>query len=280
MLHLRVLDFNANLHAVQEAADLLWQRRALLFEMARRELTDRYAGQALGSAWAIIAPTLLMATYLFTFTFIFKGRLGADDNGAGYMAYVLAGLVPWLGLQDGLSRASMAIVGSSNLVKQIVFPGEILPMKVTLATLPGLLIGLVAAIALAAIAGRLSLFGLFILLPIAVFFYLIMLAGFSYFLASFGVFLRDTKDLVAFFLSVGLFLHPVLFPPGAAPAWLNYIFYASPFSHMIWCFRDALIGPELHYSWSWLVFPIVSVVVFLLGWRTFRMLKPSFGNVL
>ena len=107
MLHLRVLDVDANLHAFRESVEALWQRRALIVEMTKRELTDRYAGQALGVAWAVIAPALMMATYLFTFTFIFKGRLNAADNGTDYMAYVLGGLVPWLGLQEGLSRSTI-----------------------------------------------------------------------------------------------------------------------------------------------------------------------------
>ena len=279
MLHLRVLDVDANLHAFRESVEALWQRRALIVEMTKRELTDRYAGQALGVAWAVIAPALMMATYLFTFTFIFKGRLNAADNGTDYMAYVLGGLVPWLGLQEGLSRSTTAVVASGNLVKQIVFPGEILPMKVALATIPGLVIGLVFAIGMSAIAGRLSVFGLFVLLPLAVLFYCVMLAGFSYILSSVGVFLRDIKDLIGFFLSIGLFLHPVLYAPGAAPVWLSYLFQLSPFSHMIWCFRSALIGDHSH-PFSWIIFPVVSGLIFLLGWRTFRMLKPSFGNAL
>jgi lipopolysaccharide transport system permease protein len=110
--------------------------------------------------------------------------------------------------------------------------------------------------------------------------YILLIAGLSYLLAAIGVFVRDVKDLVAFLLTIGLFLHPILYTPSSMPAWLSPLFVASPFSHMIWCFRDALVGPDPQHVLSWVVFPVSAVLIFTLGWRTFRMLKPTFGNAL
>src|SRR3954464_6537412 len=130
MVHSRLINLQANFVAAKQAIQLLWHRRELLLEMTRRDVVDRYAGQMLGSSWAVIAPLLTVATYLFAFGLIFRSRMGVDDNGAGYVAFALAGLVPWMGLQDGLSRSAVSISGNGNLVKQIVFPSEILPLKV------------------------------------------------------------------------------------------------------------------------------------------------------
>jgi lipopolysaccharide transport system permease protein len=280
MLFARLVDFRGNFSAAMQAVQLLWRRRELLLEMTRRDVVDRYAGQVLGSSWAIIAPLLTMATYLFAFGLIFRSRIGPDDDGTGYVAFALAGLVPWMGLQEGLSRSTTAIVGNGNLVKQIVFPSEVLPLKVALATLPALMIGLVATVGVSAIAGRLDPLGLLVLLPTALVCYILLLAGLSYLLAAIGVFVRDVKDLIAFLLTIGMFLHPILYTPAGTPNWLGPVFVLSPFSHMIWCFRDALIGRDPQHAWSWVVFPIVSVLSFVLGWRTFQMLKPTFGNAL
>src|SRR5579871_2379425 len=160
MLYSRIADIRGHFAAATEAARLLWQRRELLLEMTRRDVVERYAGQALGAWWAVIAPLLTMATYMLAFGVIFRSRLGPDDDGSGYVAFALAGLVPWMGLQEGLSRTTGAIVGNASLVKQIVFPGEVLPLKVALGTLPALGVGLAATIAVSAVAGRLHPFGL------------------------------------------------------------------------------------------------------------------------
>ena len=61
MILTRVLDIQANLAAWRDAMTLMSQRRSLLAMMTWRDLTDRYAGQALGAAWAVISPLLMMA---------------------------------------------------------------------------------------------------------------------------------------------------------------------------------------------------------------------------
>lgn len=278
---LKVLSLQANGAAAAQAFALFRKHRSLILAMTRRELVDRYAGQIVGAAWAIITPLLLMGTYVWVFTYIFKGRLGETDiTGSAFTAYLLCGLAPWVALADGLGRGSTAVSSSSNLVKQIVFPSEILPLKVALATLPTLFIGLGIAIAISISAGRATLFGLLVQLPVAIVSYVVFLSGCCYFLSAVGVFFRDLKDVTGFFLSVGLFLHPILYPPGAGPTWLQAWFPYSPISHMVWCFHQAIIGPIDPHPWSWAVFPAWAVLSFLIGWRTFRALKPTFGNAL
>lgn len=277
---LKLLSIKGNTAAAVESYRAVRDRRSLLVAMAWREVADRYAGQALGIGWAVATPLLTMATYVFAFAFIFKGRLGPQDSGAGYIAYVLCGLACWMAISEALTRSATAITGNSSLVKQIVFPNEILPLKVVLATLPSFLIGLIVTAIASGIAGSLPVSAL-VLLPIAVFFYILLLAGFGFIVASLGVFVRDIRDIVAFFTSIGMFLHPILYAPASTPHWLEPIFMMSPFSHMIWCFRDALVGGSTdQHLYSWVVYPAVSILVFVIGWRLFRMMRPMFGNAL
>ena len=280
MLLLRVFSPQANLRALSQAARLIWRQRELIWHMTLRELKDRYAGQALGTAWSIISPLLAMGTYVFAFTFIFRARLGIEDSGFGYTVFVLAGLVPWLAVQDTLSRATSAITGNANLVKQIVFPTEILPIRVALASLPMLFVGLAVIVPLAIASGKATVFGLGILLPAVVMLFVFLITGICYVLAAGGVFLRDVREVVSFGLSIGLFLHPILYPPRNVPGWLNDLFALSPFSHLIWCFRDALVDGAVMHPMSWLILALCALVSVIVGWRFFAMLQPTFGNAL
>lgn len=280
MIALRILDVRAHLAVAREVAALVRERRTLIKTMIIRDIKDRYAGQVLGTSWAILTPLLMMAVYFVAFGFIFKGRIGITDDGSAYTAYLLAGLVPWMTVQDILSRATTSITGQSNLVKQIVFPSEILPLRVALAALPTMGIGLAVTIPVALWSGKWSVFGLVVLLPICLLLFVLFTAGLAFGLAALGVFLRDIKDIVGFLMSIGLFVHPILYPPGAAPTWVEYLFQISPLSHMLWCFRQALTAMPPPSGWSWLVFALTSSFVFTTGWRAFRMLKPTFGNLL
>ncbi|EIC22541.1 ABC transporter permease [Thiorhodovibrio frisius] len=279
MMLLRVFNPVATGLALREAVVSIRRDRALVLHMAAREVRDRYAGQVLGVLWAVFAPLLTMVVYIFAFTFIFKQRLDIEDAGFGYTAYALAGLVPWLAMGDVLSRSPTAVSGSASLVKQIVFPSEVLPLRTALASLPQLFVGIVVAVAVSFLAGRLHLQALW-LLPTAIVLYVTTISGISFLLAAIGVFLKDVREILAFFVTVGLFLHPILYPPASMPSWLSPLFLASPFSHLIWCFRDSLIEETVAHPWSWVVSSIVSVLLFATGWRFFRMLKPSFGNAL
>ena len=280
MLHLRLFDPIANLAALAEASTFVRRYRLLIAEMTRREITDRYAGQVLGAAWAIGGPLLTMAVYVFAFTVLFRGRLGPSDNGLRYTAYVLAAMVPWLALQDVLNRSTVCVSGSASLVKQIVFPTEVLPLKVVLATIPALVVGLAVAGVIAIAAGATSLFGALVLLPMAVALLLLMCAGFAYVLAAVGVFLRDIKDIMGVLLMIGFFIHPIIYPPDRVPGWLGRIFAISPFTHVIGCFRDALVDGTVTRPWSWLISLVSALLLTVIGWRVFRMLRPSFGNAL
>jgi lipopolysaccharide transport system permease protein len=88
------------------------------------------------------------------------------------------------------------------------------------------------------------------------------------------------KDVVSIVLAMGLFLHPILYAPGAAPHFLELAFYASPLSYLIWCYRDAVFYGEVTRPWAWTLMPLLSIALFAVGYRVFRMLRPTFGNVL
>lgn len=280
MLHLKMFDVRANFVAVEEAARFLQRHRRLVTEMTKRELTDRYAGQVFGVLWAVAVPLLTMAIYVFAFTVLFKGRLGAGDSGLEFTSYAIAGMAPWIALQESASRAAVSVSGSSNLVKQIVFPVEVLPLKIVLATLPGLGIGLAVAVVLSIATSHASLLGLLVLLPVSVAILLIFCTGVAFALASVGVFVRDLKDVIGVLFSLGFFLHPIIYPPQGVPHWLDTVFATSPMSHILYCFRDAVIWGEVTRPISWAVAIASASFAFVLGWRLFKMLRPTFGNAL
>ncbi len=247
--------------------------------MTRREIADRYTGQALGSLWAIGLPLLMMGVYVFAFLVLFHGRVPGSTGSVGYAAYMLAGLAPWLAVQEALGRAPTAVTGNAGLVKQIVFPNEVLPLRVALGVLPTLAVGLLVTAILLPFAHDGGIFTL-PLLVLVVLCHTLMMAGFVYILSAVGVFLRDVREFVSVVLSVGMFLQPIFYLPGSAPRALQVVFHLSPISYLIWCYRDALLYGAITRPIDWLVLPILSAAIFVLGYRLYRHLQPAFGNAL
>jgi lipopolysaccharide transport system permease protein len=259
-------------------ARLYATHRPLIWELAKRDLRDRFAGQFFGVVWAVGHPLFLMALYVFVFVYIFPVRFSGDSAFAGdFTISVLAGLIPWLTFQDVLATSPAVIRNNASLVKQIVFPVEVLPVKAVLASTVAQLVatGVLVIYALARGAQEPT----FLLWPILFGAQLLAMVGASYLLSAIGVFFRDLKDFVQIFCAVNLFLQPILYIPEHLPRAFRAVFYANPFSYMVWCYQDIFLGRIAHPE-AWVVYPVGSLGLFYLGFRLFRKMKLGFGDVL
>jgi len=191
---------------------------------------------------------------------------------------VLAGIVSWLAFQDLLGRASGIFLGHANLVKQIVFPVGVLPLKTTLATVIPHAGALVFAVGYAGWHGTLSILSL--ALPFIVLFQLLAMIGIAFLLASVGVFFKDLRDIVSVLCTINLFAQPILYNPYATPEWLDWVFHFNPFSYLIWCWQDALFYGYIAHPVAWVALPIGSLATLVLGWKVFQSTKQAFGDAL
>lgn len=271
--------------SLEELFKILSTRSTLLWEMGKRDVRDRYAGQALGALWAVVTPLLNMAVYLFIFAFVFRVRMPAAGEavtqgwGGSYALYLLSGLVPWLAFQEVMSRSTTAVTENANLVKQVVFPVEILPLKILCSAF------LTQGIALLIfLAYGLIRFGMpspvILLLPWLLFLQALASAGVSMLFAGIGPFFRDIKEVVTLCSFVLMYCMPIFFTPSMLPSEVYAILLLNPLSHMIECYHDVLYWGAVTSPLSWVLFPLFAVALFALGCRTFTTLKTYFGNVL
>jgi len=264
--------------AVRENIAAVWSRRSLLKELTRREISEQYVGQVLGFAWAIAHPLFLMALFVFIFGYVFGAKVGGDGRiPQDYAVYILSGLLPWLGLQQIMSRACSSLTGHANLVKQVIFPVEILPIKTVLAGYVTQGISLLALLFYYGIS-----YGLppatAILLPVLIVFQLFAMIGIAYFLSALTVFVRDLKDIVQVFSIWGVYLAPIVYMPLWLPEAVRPVLYLNPVSYMVWCYQDVLYYGRIEHPWAWVVFGVGSAFLYASGYRTFRRLKRFFGE--
>ncbi len=196
-----------------------------------------------------------------------------------YTAYILSGIIPWLVFQEALSKASTVIIANANVVKQVIFPLEVLPVKSVLATIVTEIIFLFLLLIYTLLTSH-TLPWTYVFLPILVLFQALAMIGMSYLFSSIGAYFRDLKDFVQAFLSIAFFILPILYLPESIPAAVRPVLYLNPLSYMIWCYQDILYFGRFAHPWAWAVFLPGSVFVFIFGFRVFRKLKTMFGNAL
>lgn len=275
-----LVSVTSNVHTLREALSVLVRQRHLTVEMARREIGDRYLGQVFGIFWALGHPLLLMGIYIFVFAYVFKMKIGGTrELPLDYTTYLLAGLIPWLSIQETMTKNCTVIVNHANLVKQVIFPLEVLPVKGVLAALITQGIFLVLLLLYVLVTQHL-LFWTHLLLPVLVVLQTLAMIGVSYMLAAVGAYFRDIKDIIQVFNVISFYMLPILYVPAFVPEFFRPLFYINPFSYLIWCYQDVLYFGRFEHWWAWPVLVFLSVASFIVGYRLFRRLKVMFGNVL
>jgi lipopolysaccharide transport system permease protein len=269
-----------HLDALAEVLSLLKRHRQLLWEMTKRELTERHAGQMFGSFWALGQPLILIAVYVFAFSFVFKCTL-SDSAGMplNYTSYLLSGLIPWIAFQDAMTRSVTAIAVNANLVKQVVFPIELLPLRGVLIAMATQALG-TTLLLIYVLAFQGSIPWTYLFLPLLWLAQLFTMSGFAFVLSSIGTYFRDIKELVHLFVTVGMFVTPISYLPQWVPALIRPLLYLNPFSYLCWCYQDLCFYGRLAHPWAFPVVFMGSLAAFCCGYRVFRKLKTHFGSVL
>ncbi len=274
------LHWDRSVKLVRDVIGLLFTNRWLIWALAKREMADRYAGQIFGILWVIGHPLILIGIYIFVFAYVFKLRLGGTvDLPLDYPVYILSGLVSWMTFQDVANKSCTAVTGKANLVKQVVFPIEVLPVHPVIPSCISQLIGC-AVVMVYVIAAHGGLPWTYVFLPVVVFLQVLFMIGISLLLSSVSVFFRDLKDIVVVANLIVLYATPIFYLPEWAPEPVRVLLHLNPFSHMLWCYQDVLYFGRFEHVASWLIFAGMAVAAFCAGAVVFRRLKPYFAEAL
>lgn len=257
----------------------IWRHRRLVLELARREVVERTAGQALGIIWSLLVPVVQIAVYLFVFVVVLRARLALPaPEGRDYASYILIGLVPWLALQDLVSRAAVLGPSHRSVLKQTVFPADVLPAKTVGAALFPFAISLLGVLAFMAFRGGLDT-GTLLLVP-AVGLLIGWMLTLAYALATVGVFFRDIKDVASLLMFAATYLAPIVYEPSAVPAALRPLIALNPFSWLLWCFQDAGFHGQIQHPWAWAASAAVALLGPALAHALFSRARPYFSEFL
>ena len=99
--------------------------RFLFEQLVRRELRQKYQGSALGLAYYLVNPLVLMGAYYLMFGVVFK--LAPQED---FPLFLMVGLVVWIFFSQSLLAASSSLVDHASLVGTVRFPRETIPASV------------------------------------------------------------------------------------------------------------------------------------------------------
>jgi lipopolysaccharide transport system permease protein len=270
----------AHMQALREALIVLYAQRNLIIAMAKRDISNRFAGQMLGTFWVVGHPLFQMAMMVFIFGVVFQQRMGGTfEMPRDYTVYILCGLAAWLSLSPVFSTAAVSITSNANLIKQFTFDARVLPAKDILvsAIVWGVSLGIVMIYTLIVYRG---VPWTYCLIPVVAAIHFMTAMGCAWALAALSVFLRDIKDVVVLVNTAMVYMLPVVYLPSWIPKLFLPVVYMNPFSYMIWAYQDVFYFGRIDHPWAWLIASLFALFTFTAGYRLFRRLQPMFGSVL
>jgi len=245
----------------------------LLRELIRRDFNARFTGSALGLAWAVLQPLSLVVLYWFVFTFMIPRGVAAGSS--HYIHFLIAGLIPWLGINEGILRSTTSIVENAAMVRRLSFRSELLVVVPNASAMIFECVGLGIFLVFLLVQGA-SLRMLW-LLPFVLVMQFAMQLGVGLMLAAIYVFFRDLMQVLGFLLSILFYLSPILYPVGGR---FEKYFAWNPMTPLLGLFRSAILSEPLPEVSSIVFLLAVASGVFVTGLLFFRRAQPGLVDLI
>lgn len=249
----------------------------LLKEMVVRDIRARYAGSGLGLLWAFLNPILWMVLYTGVFSVVL--RVPVERGFATFPEFLMAGLLPWMAIHEGISRSSSALTDNAVMVKKAVFPLDTLVLSVVFAAVVNQLVAFLVFGAYVALLGHLSPAWLLLALP-ALALQVLLTYGIGCFAATITAFVRDAGQAIGILLTVVFFATPIVYPASLVPARYRPILEANPIAHLVSWYRSAFTLHLAPDPASVAYLTAFSVLVGVLGGVLFWRARPHFADLI
>ncbi len=254
----------------------LWRSRDLIWRLFWKQWVGQYRQTWLGYFWAVV-PTLVA---VFAFVLLRRHVLPKFQTPIPYVAYAMWGMTAWQFFSSSFQSAMNALQESGHMISRIQFPRESLVFASIGKNLFTLLL-------------RLFAFGLLViwlyahradvqwdiprsilLIPLSLAPLFFLAVGMGMVMAVFLTIAGDVGNVTPMILQFGVFVTPgVMFP--SSPRWpYQLLGLLNPVSGIIEGSQDLLAYGRMTQPEVYAAMTLFSLLIFLVGWRFFRLALP------
>ena len=251
-----------------------WQYHELFHFLTWRDIKVRYKQTAMGAAWAILQPLLIVLVFA-----VFVGLfVGVPTDGLPFLIFYYCGLLPWTFFANGVSTSSMILIGNANLINKVYFPRIFIPASTVAAGVVDLLIASLILVGMM-LYYRFTLAWPMLLLPGYLVLTVLLTLGLGIWIAALTVKYRDIRHALPFVLQLWMFLTPIIYPVSVVPEKWRPLLFINPLTGIVEGTRLSLLGR--HLNWIALALTVFTILTILgCGLYTFRRVERSMADVI
>ncbi|MCR4317738.1 MAG: ABC transporter permease [Planctomycetes bacterium] len=256
--------------------------RKLLWHLAIVDFRGKFVGSAAGVFWAVVYPIIILLLYWYIFAEVLDVGLRRSEGGpsdSSFALFMFAGMIPWFAFQEAIQRSLNVISEQSSLVKNVIFPAEVLPLKINLSCLFQAVLGvLILFVAVLIQEGAPTIAFLYVIPALLIQF--ILGCGVSLLVAAVAVYWRDVIQLTHLFLMIWMFVTPIFYPESKVPDEYRIFLTINPWTSIATLYRGALLKAFEVDPMDVVHAGSISVGVLIVGAFVFRRCKPGFSDLI
>jgi lipopolysaccharide transport system permease protein len=252
----------------------LWQFRELVYFFVWRDVKIRYKQTAIGAAWAVLQPLMMMLVFS-----LFFGKLGnLGSEGLPYPIFYYSALLPWMYFAAALQNSTNAIVENQRLITKVYFPRLALPLSSVLSGLVDFGVSFLMFVVLMIFYGIRPTPSI-LSFPAFLFLAILLALGVGLWLSAMNAIYRDVRYVLPFLVQFWLFASPVVYPSSRVPEKWRWLYGLNPMAGVIEGFRWSLTGRGNPPGHLLLISSAMVVIVLLSGVAYFQKMETTMADV-
>ena len=253
----------------------LTEYRAVLYQLALRDIKIKYKQAYLGIGWAVLQPVITMVI----FTIIFGKLAGLQSGDVPYSIFTFAGILPWQLFSVSLSSSSLSLVSSANLLKRVYFPRILIPLAAIIPNIVDYILGFVVLVGMMIwYHSSIHLTWNVLFLPLFSFLALLTAIAVGVWLSAVNIKYRDVRHIIPFLVRAWMYASPVAYSSEYVTGKWKILYALNPMTGVIQGFRWALLGGERPDKLMLLSFLMI-LIILILGLRYFVKMEDSFADI-
>jgi lipopolysaccharide transport system permease protein len=250
-----------------------------IWDLTKRDFSERFAGSALGAVWALIWPLVNLAIYIVVFGRLMGARLPGTSDAYAYGIYLASGLLPWTALAGTISRSTSAFLDKRHIISKVSVSLPALLLVINLSESITFLISMGFFFIFLLLSGW-ELSHHLMLLPFLFLLQQIFAFGFGLLTATLTVFLRDLREVVGIVLQLWFWFTPIVYVKEILPDMVKEIMIYNPSYVIIESYHRIFVFHEAPSIKALLILTVAAHGLLFVSYMVFRVLEKDVRDLL
>lgn len=257
----------------------IWHYRKFIWQNAWRDLWYRYAGSSVGFLWNVINPLFQILLFTLVFSQLMQVRIPNLPSGFGFAIYLCAGLIPWIGFMETVSRCTNSFIDNADYLKKLAIPEQVFVAQDAGSSFLSLTIGMALLVVICGLLGHYPALS-WLTLPVI----LILLQGFGFglglLLGVLNTFFRDISQALSLFLQLWFWATPIVYTENILPGRVKDWLFLNPVYPFIQALHTVIVDKGWPSGHGWAGMSYLAFGLPLLGYLVLKKLRPEIRDVL